>query len=233
MKIADEIYKHAQITHEHIVSLLLKNLEKNEQIAKERLPFLIIACVLELKKHSNIQEFSENIKGEQLFQYITGNITEINQIITIIVIRGICLPAYPNITDKNIRLIPKNDKISKEVFLKITSSIVEKITKIINTSTMPTQEDQLDYINKIRESNKDKIIAALNKKSREEKDIIKEMKKIGLNINDDDENESKVNKEIRTLDDDQPEDDNEYKLEEEDNDDDTLDTQEFGFIYSS
>jgi 5'-3' exonuclease len=59
--------------------------------------------------------------------------------------------------------------------------------------------------------------------------------RVNANIFDnlDDENESKVNKEIRTLDDDQPEDDNEYKLEEEDNDDDTLDTQEFGFIYSS
>ena len=84
MKIADEIYKHAQITHEHIISLLLKNLEKNEQIAKEKLPFFIITCVLELKKHSNIQEFCENIKGEQLFKYTTGNIAEINQFLALL-----------------------------------------------------------------------------------------------------------------------------------------------------
>jgi len=217
---------------------IIKNKKYNFNNYKQILLAISHILYINLQKDSliYISNINETIKElDKLSSIITDdNITEINQIITIIVIRGMCLPAYPNITDKNIRLIPKNDKISKEIFSKIISSIVEKVIKIINISIMPTQEDQLDYINKIRESNKDKIIAALNKKSREEKDIIKEMKKIGLNINDDDDNESKVNKEIKELDDDQPEDDNEYNLEEEDNkDEDTLDTQDFGFVYSS
>ena len=87
-----------------------------------------------------------------------------------------CLPSYPDI-NKNPKFIPKI-KIEAEVFKKISNEIMNKILKIIMDNKMPTLEDQINYINKIREENKDKILSNLNKKTREEREIINEMKKI-------------------------------------------------------
>lgn len=67
-KIADEIYLHAQITHQHIISLLLQS--KKGKIEKSQLGFLIVACVLELQKHSNIQEFAEEFAEDRLYSFL-------------------------------------------------------------------------------------------------------------------------------------------------------------------
>jgi hypothetical protein len=159
------------------------------------------------------------------------NITDITQIRSIIVIRGLCLPSYPSINDKA-KLVPKID-ISKETHRLIVSDINKKLMSIINISKMQTPEEQMNYINKIREENKDKIIAALNKKTREEKDVIKELNKVGIKLKDEEGEEVKeINKEKVEIADDEPEDMNEYRLgEEEIDDDDNLDVQDYGFIY--
>jgi hypothetical protein len=181
-----------------------------------------------------IQNINETIKQlDKLSSIINDdNITDIIQIRTIFVIRAMCLPSYPNITSNNPKLTP-SITISKELSNLITNDINKKIISIINYSNMPSQEDQLNYINKIREENKDKIIAALNKKSREEKDVIKEMKKYGLEVKDDD-NDTKVNKDIIVKDDDEPEDNNEFNLGEEDavDNEDNLDNEDYGFLYT-
>jgi hypothetical protein len=188
-----------------------------------------------LKDDSKIftQYINETIKQlDKLSSIINDdNITDIIQIRTIFVIRAMCLPSFPNISSDKPKLNP-SITISTEILNLITTDINKKVISIITNSKMPSQEDQLNYINKIREENKDKIIAALNKKSREEKDVIKEMKKYGLEIKDDD-NDTKLNNKPIEHDDDDPEDGDEFKLGEEDeiDNDDDLDHEDYGFIY--
>ena len=181
-----------------------------------------------------IQYINETIKQlDKLSSIINDdNITDIIQIRTIFVIRAMCLPSFPNISSDKPKLNP-SIAISTEILNLITNDINKKVISIITNSKMPSQEDQLNYINKIREENKDKIIAALNKKSREEKDVIKEMKKYGLEVKDDD-NDTKINNKPIEQDDDDPEDGNEFKLGEEDgiDNEDDLDNEDYGFIYS-
>jgi fructose-1,6-bisphosphatase/sedoheptulose 1,7-bisphosphatase-like protein len=95
---------------------------------------------------------------------------------------------------------------------------------------MPTLEDQINYINKIREENKDKILSNLNKKTREEREIINEMKKIGLKI--DDVADDDIKDVVQNKPDDNAEgdfdvmqDDEEDKIEED------LDNSNYGFLY--
>ncbi len=84
IKIADEMYKHTQITHEHIISLLLYNANKSNGIKREDLKILLIACVLELRKHSNIKEFSANISGNKLFLYAIAGEESIDNFLTLL-----------------------------------------------------------------------------------------------------------------------------------------------------
>jgi len=196
-----------------------------------------VSHILFIHLNENAKEFINNINDtikelDKLNSIINdNNITDISQIRSIIVIRGLCLPAYPTINEKA-KLVPKID-IPKDTYRSIINDINKKMISIINTSKMQTPEEQMNYINKIREENKDKIIAALNKKSREEKDVIKELNKVGIKLKDEDGEEVKeINKEKMEIADDEPEDMNEYQLgQEEIDDDDNLDIQDFGFIY--
>jgi hypothetical protein len=93
-------------------------------------------------------------------------------------------------------------------------------------------EEQIDYINKMREENKDKILTILNKKTREEKDILKELKKIGLEPNEEDDDiPIKINKE-KTDENLDIEGENEFNLEVEDAENDYFEKDDYGFIYA-
>jgi len=160
------------------------------------------------------------------------NITDIHQIISIIVIRCMCLPSHPDI-HVNAKLIP-SISISNEINKSIVNDINKKIFAIIQNSKMPTLEDQINYINNIREENKNKILATLNKKSREEKDMLKEIKKIGLQVEEyDDDDNVKINQDRE--DNNEGEGEREYEIGAEDDgdeDEDILDFYNYGFIYA-
>jgi len=179
-----------------------------------------------------IKEINETIKELDNISSIINddNNTYIYQIRAIIVIRAMCLPAYPDISP-NAKLISKI-KIENEVFKTITNEISSKVFKIINDNKMPTLEDQINYINKIREENKDKILSKLNKKTREDREMIKEMKKIGLgNVVDDGDDD--IREVVKEKFDDNAE--GEYDVGEDDgngDDDEDIDDQNFGFIYN-
>lgn len=66
LRLAQDIYKNAVITHEHIISLLLKH-SKGHPIRREKILFYVISTILDLKKYSNIMEWSETLKDEKLF----------------------------------------------------------------------------------------------------------------------------------------------------------------------
>jgi len=179
-----------------------------------------------------IANINETIKElDKLTSIINDdNITDVNQIITIIVIRCLCLPSFPDIST-NAKLIPRIS-ITNELSKTITTDITKKIFSIIQNSKMPTLEDQINYINNIREENKNKILATLNKKTREEKEILKEIKKIGLEVNDDDDDNIHINKEREDDNEIEGEREHEIGMEDDDNDDDYLDGYDFGFIYA-
>ena len=67
VKIADEIYKHAYITYEHIVCAILNEAKK---IEVKLLPFCIIACVQSLKRNSNIQRYEDGLRDCDILQNI-------------------------------------------------------------------------------------------------------------------------------------------------------------------
>lgn len=64
-KIADEIYKHAHITYEHIVCAILN---EAKSIEVKLLPFYIIACVKNLKQYSNIQRYEDGLHDKDILQ---------------------------------------------------------------------------------------------------------------------------------------------------------------------
>ncbi len=158
------------------------------------------------------------------------NIMEIIQIRTIIVIRGLCLPSSPDISTTS-KLIPMI-KIENDLSKIITSEIISKFMKIIQDSQMPSLEEQINYINKLREENKNKVLATLNKKTSEEKDVFKELKKIGFDYDELDDNRMPINGE--RMEEGEMDGEREYELGEEDDmmDDDFLDGAEYGFIYA-
>jgi hypothetical protein len=159
------------------------------------------------------------------------NETDIHQIMTIIIIRAMCLPCFPDIKKITNLYSYLSIDVEKELYNKIFSDIKTKVFKVMEESKMPTLQEQIDYINKMREENKDKILTTLNKKTREEKDILKELKKIGLDQLMDDDIPVNVNKEI---DDDVKDNEGEadFNLDEEDEMGDSFEKDDFGFIYA-
>jgi hypothetical protein len=96
--------------------------------------------------------------------------------------------------------------------------------------------EQIDFINQIREKNKFDILARMNKKTREDKDIEKELKKYGLKYNEellDNEIEPEINKE-KPDNHNENEGEEEYKvdMEDGDSDDEYMDGSNNGFIYA-
>jgi hypothetical protein len=210
-----------------------KKIPKDFNFSNYRQILIMISTILynNLKSDANgiIKEINETIKElDNLSSIINDdNNIYIYQIRAIIVIRAMCLPSYPDIS-QNPKFIPKI-KIDNEVFKKITNEIMTKVLKIISDNKMPTLEDQINYINKIREESKDKILSNLNKKTREERDIINEMKKIGLKMDDGDDDVREV---IKNKPDDNAEDD--FNIDQEDPEglDVSIDAEDYGFIYS-
>ena len=157
------------------------------------------------------------------------NETSVKQIRIIIVIRAICLPAIPEI--KSITNLQPSINISTELYRKIFVDIKTNIFKLIEFCKIPTIQEQRDYIDKMREENKENILTKLNKQTKEEREIYNEFKKIGIKIAEEEEITVEVNKEIpdniKDI-----EGENEFNLGVEDNENDYFEKDEYGFIYT-
>jgi hypothetical protein len=145
--------------------------------------------------------------------------------------------SFENAVNKT--FIPTQDKISRETFDTINKDIVKSVISIIKNGKMFNLEEQVDFINIIREKNKFDILAKMNKKTRDEKDIEKELKKYGLKIKEDvediDYEENKPDVNINPLPNSNEIDgENEYDLRNEDeiDDDEYMGRQDYGFIYA-
>jgi len=228
----EEIQKRLRETYNlHINMKEFKKIPKDYNFSNYKQILMNIATILfkYLNKEANeiIKELNETIKElDNLSSIINDdNNTSIYQIRAIFVIRAMSLPSYPDISP-NPKFISKI-KIDNELLKKIGGEIMTRVLKIINDNNMPTLEDQINYINKIREESKDKILANLNKKTREEKDIINEMKKIGLKMDDGDDNREVIKEKA----DDNAENDFDVGEEDPEGFDENIDIENFGFMY--
>ena len=162
------------------------------------------------------------------------NINDINSIKRIAIIRLMALPSsIDNVVNK--KFVPSIE-IDNEVYQELFKEIVISIINNIKNCHMLDLNEQIDFINQIREKNKFDILARMNKKTREDKDIEKELKKYGLKYNEellDNEIEPEINKEKP---DNQNENDGEeeYKvdMEDGDSDDEYMQGSNNGFIYA-
>ena len=147
--------------------------------------------------------------------------------------RAICLPCNPETSQNNV--LRPSVNVSNGFMNKLTKQLYSALIKYMKIVKMPTVEENIQFINEIREKNKKEILDVMNGKTREERDLMNTLKKIGLKYadNDDDVNKEK-DKDMyddNKGDDDDAEDDF-RKQAEDDEDDDNLDDANFGFVYS-
>jgi hypothetical protein len=162
------------------------------------------------------------------------NIMDIINIRRIAIIRIMSLPSSPE-SVVNKKFIPSID-IHNDIYQELFAEINQNIINNLKMSHMLDVTEQVDFINQIREKNKFDILARMNKKSREDKDIEKELKKYGLQFTEellDNEIAPTINK-IKSDDFEENEGEAEYELEVEDDegDDEFGLSQNYGFIYA-
>jgi hypothetical protein len=160
--------------------------------------------------------------------------------------RATCLPCSPDNAINNILYASIN--VSNGFVTQISKHVFTTLIKYLRMVDMPTMEDNIKFINTIREQNKVKILNNMNTKTVEERDLMNSLKKIGLKYDENDDDAPNLNPDARgkkdndnadgdtdnDVDDDFfEEEEAEYALgpEDEYNDDD-LDRAEYGFIYS-
>ena len=188
------------------------------------------------------------------------NKADIYRIKKYICTRALCLPSSPDNAKNNILFASIN--VSTGFIPQIAKQVYNSLIKYLRMINMPTQEDNIKFINTIREQNKVKILNTMNTKTMEERDLMSSLKKIGVKYQEqtDDDDVPIVNPDTRRnksdmgdkgdkgdtgdegdtdvddIDYDENEDDI-YEAEfakgnEDEYDDDDLDRSEYGFIYS-
>ena len=219
----------------------LKNLFNNNNFDNYKQICLTVSKLLFKHLKNDANDFIRIIKNtlnelDKLNSILTDdNYNDIIIIRRIAVIRIMSLPSsIESVMNKQFKPIIEINKELHETILKdITNSIV---TMIKNTKMLDVKE-QINFINVIREKNKFDILAKMNKKTREEKDTEKELKKYGLRFKEeditDDEVKPEVNKEINE-DAEEIDGEAEYDIEEEDREGDDLymNRLEYGFFYT-
>jgi hypothetical protein len=180
-----------------------------------------------LKSMDYITIINNTINELDKLNGVVDNITDIINIRKIAIIRIMALPAVPE-NAINKKLVPAIDIPN---YTEIMKEIVDKVKEIIKNAKMFNQEEQIDFINKIREQNKVDILARMNKKSREDKEIEKELKKYGLQYQEEEDFNEDVNNNPNSA---EIDGENEYTLsrEDEDDDDEFMDKANYGFIYA-
>ena len=166
-------------------------------------------------------------------EYTRQDIYRINQYV---VCRSLCLPFNPDIAQNGILFATVN--VTAGFVQGLTKLVFARMIKYLKAAKMPTLEENVAFINNIREQNKDKILKAMNSKTADERNEMMAIKKIGLNVpgtaenlDTDMQNEETYNFNDQYEAEDVVEDD-EFRLLDQDDNDDTLDYNEFGFLHA-
>ena len=168
--------------------------------------------------------------------YVENNKTDIIRAKAYITIKIICSPYNPDIILGDKMYIQK-DNIDDKIYLDIFRNIFESCNKTLINCKIPTFEENLNFINRMREEFKNKKLDIFDKQSEEQRKVFNELNKIGIRVENlelDYEESNKINQDINN------EDsffilngENEFMIKESDNhNDDYLDNFENGHIYS-
>jgi hypothetical protein len=166
---------------------------------------------------------------------------DVDRINAYIVSRAMCLPCNPELNN-DMYMIPVMD--IPQVFIEENAKkIHNKVLNALKFSKFPTMQENIDFLNKKREENKQMKLNILNNKSVEENQLISNLKKAGIkhdlmNLGNEDnviiENaiEEYIFKEEQDGDVSRGENDFILKQEDDEMDDDKMDDDNMGFIYS-
>lgn len=190
-------------------------------------------CVLFNKQPNHKELFNNNIndinfiidKIDDLNKYINKyNRQDIIRIKEYIIARALCLPCNPDDSINNILISPVDS--DNNFIFNISREVHNLIVNYLINSKMPTNEDNVKFINVIREQNKNKILSMMNSKSQDDRDLMLQLKKIGMKY--DDEEQQNINGERIEEDGEQ-----EFVVKDEGEvNEDDLDNEDYGFIYA-
>jgi len=164
-----------------------------------------------------------------------NNKNDINRIIKFIISYSLCLPSNPD----GITTVLRTD-IPSDINLieKTANDNYTNITKILKIK-IPTLQEQIDFINKIREENKSKKLAVINKMNDDERTIANELKKIGITdvrfSKDEEDFIDEVEEEVNPMEVIEEDGEEEYEIELEEQGDGAeynSDIRDYGFIYA-
>lgn len=160
-------------------------------------------------------------------------IVDINRINLYIISRTLCLPFSPESVE--------NGKIRSEVdlpkeFIELNAkNILKYLTTIFDVSTFPTMEENIEFLNKKREENKQKKLNILNDKTVEENQLISNLKKAGIKndlMNVEENKEDDAIDDINNLYFNEEKNEKQLSAIDEDTDDESMMYEDMGFLYS-
>lgn len=158
------------------------------------------------------------------------NQQDISRIRTYILCRALCLPCNVDLNNNGVLSVSVN--VTNGFINNLMKLVYTTVTRYLRISKMPTQEENVAFITKIREENKRKILQVMNTKTPEERNLMNAIKKIGLKYEDD--GDPDINNEQYNINDDYNdfEKDEVIMQDQEEYDIGDDDVQEYGFIYS-
>lgn len=158
-------------------------------------------------------------------------IVDINRINSYILSRVICLPFSPESVENGIL---RSEVELPNGFVELNAvNNLKYLIDILKISTFPTMEENIDFINKKREENKQKKLSILNDKTVDDNQLISNLKKAGIknDLMDIDENKD-IGGNINDMYDNEEKNENKLSTIDEDTDDESMMYDDMGFLYS-
>jgi hypothetical protein len=158
-------------------------------------------------------------------------IVDINRINSYILSRVICLPFSPESVENGIL---RSEVELPNGFVELNAANnLKYLIDIFKISTFPTMEENIDFINKKREENKQKKLSILNDKTVDDNQLISNLKKAGIknDLMDIDENKD-IGGNINDMYDNEEKNENKLSAIDEDTDDESMMYDDMGFLYS-
>jgi len=163
-----------KINYKNILLTISKILYKSNINNEENIDILIKKSIDDIKRILKDIYALNKVVNDDI-------IIDVHRIIAYIVSRALCLPfSTDNILNgilKSIIDIPKG-------YIELhTKNTYNEVLKILKTAIFPTMEENIDFINKKREENKQQKLNILNNNENEKNQIIRDLKKAGVKHN--------------------------------------------------
>lgn len=226
----DKYFVIGKINYKNILLSISKTLNKNNGIDDDTNKMIEISIQTIKNILSDLYKLNQVVNDD--------NFNDIHRINAYIISRAMCLPSNP---DLNINFYLRPIMTISQTFIEENAkNIHNDVLNMLKFSKFPTMQENIDFINKKREENKQMKLNILNNKTVEENQLISNLKKAGIKHNlmkmdlDEIDEVDEINNEIYVNDDETSQQEHDFFLKQEDNDDDddNMDSNDMGFIYS-